>query len=255
MFLTFDWNVPTTVPQGTKPEPSDPSHQHPLPQPNPASHRAPLRRTVIEVEVAEKHEQGTDDEGKIWVAKAAPRLRHTRSLIVRLTSNATERGTGRLSMVTRLTRHWVSFKVHGVTPLTSLRVPMPWTKLSHVDQYEHMTQYATLSPYPLPFPGTIPPDAHHDEFTNPYDYDVTADDQYLARKLRNRTAGRQKVICQSPMFFPLVVAGACADSAVVHERICQFILAPEEEEEPYTIRPEAELAINAEGDFRTTRPY
>ena len=47
------------------------------------------------------------------------------------------------------------------------------------------------------------------------------------------------------MFFPLV-AGACADSAVALGRIGQFLLA---EEEPYTICPEAELAINAEGDF------
>ena len=49
------------------------------------------------------------------------------------------------------------------------------------------------------------------------------------------------------MFFPLV-AGACADSAVALGRIGQFLLA-EEQEEPYTICPEAELAINAEGDF------
>ena len=49
------------------------------------------------------------------------------------------------------------------------------------------------------------------------------------------------------MFFPLV-AGACADSAVALGRIGQFLLA-EEHAEPYTILPEAEFAIDAEGDF------
>lgn len=44
------------------------------------------------------------------------------------------------------------------------------------------------------------------------------------------------------------MAGACADSAVALGRIGQFLLA-EEQEEPYTIRPDAELAIDVEGNF------
>ena len=193
MFLTFDWNVPATVAQNATPSQPSPQHQQTSPHPrtpNTLSHRTPLRRTVIEVEVAEKRERGTDEEGLTWIVETAPKHWLARSLIVRLTTNAAERGSGRLSMITRMTRHWISFKVHGTTPRTSLRVPIQWTKLSQVDQYEHMTQYASLSPYPLPLLGVEAPNEYNDEVTSPYEYDVKADDRYLARQLTLRNAGR-----------------------------------------------------------------
>ena len=110
-------------------------------------------------------------------------------------------------MITRMTRHWISFKIHGITPLTSLRIPIPWTKLSQVDQYEHMTRYASLSPIPLPPPSIHVQEGDHgsrtrgdrvhgsgdrDGVTSPYDYEVTASDSYLRRQLALRDANRSE---------------------------------------------------------------
>ena len=193
MFLTFDWNVPATVEQNVRPQqPNQQNQRTPLHPPisSTVTHRTPLRRTVIEVEVAEEYEREADEEGVAWVMNTAPRHWMARSLIVRLTSKASDRGSGRLTMITRMTRHWVSFKVHGITPLTSLRVPIVWTKLSPVDQYEHMTRYASLSPLPRPLPNTVTMEEDGDGVTSPYDYEVTATDRYLERQLALRHAGQ-----------------------------------------------------------------
>ncbi|EPT04803.1 hypothetical protein FOMPIDRAFT_110493 [Fomitopsis schrenkii] len=55
-------------------------------------------------------------------------------------------------------------------------------------------------------------------------------------------------VIRQPLMFFLLVAGAWADSAVALGRIGQFLLA-EEQDELYTIHPEAELAIDADSDF------
>ena len=192
MFLTFDWNVPPTVEDKTtttqktpSPETQSPALLHSTM--GITTRRTPLRRTVIAVEVDEEPEQGTDEEGTTWVAKEAPMHWLARSLIVRLTSNSNERGSGRLSMVTRLTRHWVSFKVHGISPLTSLRIPIPWVRLGLVDQYEHLTRYATLPRDPPPPPGIgLPKNGQH-EATSPYDYNIDENDRYLKHQLSLRS--------------------------------------------------------------------
>ncbi|EPT04809.1 hypothetical protein FOMPIDRAFT_1045494 [Fomitopsis schrenkii] len=56
------------------------------------------------------------------------------------------------------------------------------------------------------------------------------------------------MVIRHPLMFFLLVAGAWADSAVALGRIGQFPLA-EEQDEPYTIHPEADLAIDADSDF------
>ena len=192
MFLTFDWNVPPTVEDKTtttqktpSPETQSPALLHSTM--GITTRRTPLRRTVIAVEVDATPEQGTAEEGTTWVAKEAPKHWLARSLIVRLTSQSVERGSGRLSMVTRLTRHWVSFKVHGVSPLTSLRIPIPWVKLGLVDQYKHLMRYATLSSNPPPPPGIGPTRNGQHDVTSPYEYDVEESDRYLKRQLSLRS--------------------------------------------------------------------
>ncbi|EPT03197.1 hypothetical protein FOMPIDRAFT_115830 [Fomitopsis schrenkii] len=192
MFLTWNWNTCTsttttqnnlnTVPPRQRDDTTSPSRA----RSNAA--RLPVWRTIMDIFVESAPVQGEGGEGTTWVVVVSPPRRITRGLIIRIRSNLNEYGSGRLSKVTRLTRHWVSFKVHGITPLTSIRVPIPWAQLSQVEQFEHLTRYAELSPTPVI--GHVFRHTRDDRLgtVNPYRFEVDSADSYLRRQLQLRDA-------------------------------------------------------------------
>lgn len=130
--------------------------------------------------------RGHEDEGVTWIVDEQPTRPVSRGLIIQFNANSITLGSGRLSMITRITRHWVSFKVLGISPLTCLRVPIPWAQLSQIEQYAHVTRYVSFPPDPPPSRSDIRARESRTPDVTPYDFNVDPEDRYLERQLHLR---------------------------------------------------------------------
>ncbi|TFY68654.1 hypothetical protein EVJ58_g876 [Rhodofomes roseus] len=121
-------------------------------------------------QVPEKDEaQGTET----WVVDGRPERHLARGHVLTLRHEHHVLGSGRISKVTGLTRHWVTFRLAGTREGAQIRVPIPWAGLSGLYCYTHTTTYHTLSQTPEPhavFRGT-PPFADPEE--NPYEFELS----------------------------------------------------------------------------------
>lgn len=68
--------------------------------------------------------------------------------IVQLRTDAQVSGTGRISTITDLSRHWVTFHIAGGQSRVGIRVPVAWARLDPLARYTHTSQYKLLDDAP-----------------------------------------------------------------------------------------------------------
>lgn len=105
-----------------------------------------------------------------WTTDVQPESRLKKDIAVTLIAENAEVAHGRLSIITDLRRHWVTFKLTGApTDRVYVRTPVTWSQLDGLERYTHMTRYTELNPNPEPHPSYRDlPNFRNDRDTNPY---------------------------------------------------------------------------------------
>lgn len=86
-----------------------------------------------------------------WTVDAPPGRRLTKGTQVVLTAADAEVARGRLSIITDLRRHWVTFKISGGNgDGTYVRTPIVWAHLEGLERHTHANLYSELSPISEP---------------------------------------------------------------------------------------------------------
>ncbi|TFY58260.1 hypothetical protein EVJ58_g6519 [Rhodofomes roseus] len=137
-------------------------------EPNPPSYAI-----AIDVFVCETTEVDAAAGTETWVIDKQPGRPLARGHILTLRLGDHVIGSGRISTVDALTRHWVTFRLAGAREGMRVRVPIPWAGLSGYRSYTHTSQFHALSPTPEPHAlfKDSPPFADPDE--NPYEFEMT----------------------------------------------------------------------------------
>lgn len=106
--------------------------------------------------------------GTQWIVAEKPIRRVGENEVVCLTANLDRRtGIGRLSQVADIDKHWVTFRISGATPKSSLRVPIPWARLPSNVAAAHTRAYLALETIP-PHPVFRTNPAYRNPHVNPY---------------------------------------------------------------------------------------
>ncbi|KAH9840201.1 uncharacterized protein C8Q71DRAFT_721919 [Rhodofomes roseus] len=125
-----------------------------------------LVRNVPEIDNASRTET--------WVVDRQPGRPLARSHVLTLWAGDHMIGSGRISTITCLARHWVTFRLAGTRSGMRVRVPIPWAGLSGHASYTHTTQFLTLSPSPEPHEAFRNSPDFADPDANPYEFELTA---------------------------------------------------------------------------------
>ncbi|TFY53250.1 hypothetical protein EVJ58_g9554 [Rhodofomes roseus] len=177
MFLTF--SVGKGKPNAHATSTTVPHEAH-TSEPNPPSYAV-----AIDVAVYDEPEVDISTNSETWVVSEQPGRPLARGHILTLKLGDHAIGSGRISKVAGLARHWVTFRLAGARDGLQIRVPVPWVGLSGYTSYIHTSQFHELSPTPEPhimFRGS-PPFADPD--TNPYEFELTTGKEIrLLAKLR-----------------------------------------------------------------------
>ncbi|KAH9926367.1 uncharacterized protein B0H18DRAFT_954691 [Fomitopsis serialis] len=181
MFLTFhqksgaettlhDDNITTT--RTTTHTPAA-AHARPTPRSHPyAPHLAYTFRS-LEVQVEDEPEQGNDGELRtIWAIRNQPPRQLTRGHMISMRSSAGIVGTGRITIATNITRHWITLRLKDGGDHTQIRVPIPWANMGKLEQYAHTSAYMHLSRHPGPHRAFMHRHIFMDDSKNPYEFDL-----------------------------------------------------------------------------------
>ena len=105
---------------------------------------------VVEARVLPRPRFG-NRKGTTWTVDEKPDRPVRRGGYVTLRT-PTERtaGVGRISAVTDLRRHWVTFAITGATLPCNIRIPISWAALDGLERYTHRKYYFNLPPEPRP---------------------------------------------------------------------------------------------------------
>ncbi|KZT65941.1 hypothetical protein DAEQUDRAFT_490610 [Daedalea quercina L-15889] len=144
--------------------------------PLPLFHPSPDARDIIQATVLARPRYGRG-RGLTWTVNEAPEepLQKGRYVILRTETEAT--GIGRISVVTDLRRHWVTFAIAGATLPCNIRVPIPWAVLDNLESYTHRTYYFNLPPDPRPHEALRhDPKFDKEDHVNPYYTEDTEDE-------------------------------------------------------------------------------
>ena len=120
--------------------------RHPLP-------RLTVRRRKGEevIAVIVHHTPENNGEGfLVWLVDERPAQQLRKGVAVRLSISANTNGVGRLSAISGMSKHWVSFKVSGSHDTCRLRVPVPWVALTAIEGHAHTCHYRALAALPAP---------------------------------------------------------------------------------------------------------
>ena len=118
---------------------------YPLPNLNATTHD--LHAILLRIKVLNRPwlHQG---KGLTWTVDEEPASRIQVGTLVILYTEAEESGIGRVSSVTDLRQHWVTFTLAGAEDPTHLRVPVVWAKLEDLAAYTFTNYFHALPPYP-----------------------------------------------------------------------------------------------------------
>ncbi|KAH9915982.1 uncharacterized protein B0H18DRAFT_1124525 [Fomitopsis serialis] len=165
--------------------------------PLPRLQTTPLSGPVLEIDVLPIP---TMEEriGLTWVVDNRPRHQLACSTLVKLRTSTQLSGVGRLAQIVTLRKHWATFSITGSQVTCSLRVPIPWTRLSALESHAHTKHYPNLPSTPRPHLAfrSLPPFLN--DLESPYEFDTWDDEQpgaeasltqitNAARKRRPRT--------------------------------------------------------------------
>ncbi|KAH9830775.1 uncharacterized protein C8Q71DRAFT_862225 [Rhodofomes roseus] len=156
-------------------------------RPNPPSYAVAVDITVDEEPEVDK-ENGTET----WIVDKEPERSLARGHILTMWRDDHVIGSGRISKVDGLSRHWVTFRLAGARDGLRVRVPVPWAGLSGYASHTHTSQYHMLSPIPEPhvlFKDT-PPFA--DPESNPYQFELTCGKEIRLRAKLEASTHREE---------------------------------------------------------------
>ena len=89
-------------------------------------------------------------EGMTWTVDEEPVSKLKTGSLVILCTSTNESGIGRLSTITDLRQHWVTFALAGAKSPTCIRIPTAWATLDDLAAYTFATYFHSLQPYPEP---------------------------------------------------------------------------------------------------------
>ena len=103
----------------------------------------------LHISVFDRYEpEGT--RGMIWVVGSRPTETIRKGQVIELHTQSRSSGFGRLSLISHMSRHWVTFRITGSRGLCYLRAPIPWVQMSAIECHAHSQHYLSLSLHPLP---------------------------------------------------------------------------------------------------------
>ena len=84
-----------------------------------------------------------------WIVASEPRRHVGENDLISLTANLDRKtGIGRISHVSGLDKHWVTFSIAGSTPKSGIQVPIPWARLPTRVAEAHARTYVSLESIP-----------------------------------------------------------------------------------------------------------
>ena len=107
-----------------------------------------------------------------WTALARPVIPLQRGLTIALATGPQSSGSGRLSRICGMTRHWVTFGITGSNGTCRLRAPIPWVQLNAIEAHAHSRHFPSLARLPHPPPEFMSP-LITDSDTSPYEFEPT----------------------------------------------------------------------------------
>ena len=90
------------------------------------------------------------NEGTTWTTEEEPVAGLRIGMLVILHTSINESGIGRISAVSDLRQHWVTFTLAGAKNPTHLRTPVIWTILEDLAAFAHSTYFQSLPALPGP---------------------------------------------------------------------------------------------------------
>ncbi|TFY59757.1 hypothetical protein EVJ58_g5575 [Rhodofomes roseus] len=87
-----------------------------------------------------------------WVVDKRPAVQIGRGHLVSLSAGHNRTGVGRLTGITDVYRHWITWSITGGPGICYIRVPIPWARLSRLEGLAHTERYHALSALPPPHP-------------------------------------------------------------------------------------------------------
>ncbi|KAH9839018.1 uncharacterized protein C8Q71DRAFT_722058 [Rhodofomes roseus] len=116
------------------------------------------------------------ERGPTWIADERPTAQLHKGSRITLRTDAQSSGIGRLSAISDLRRHWVTFSIIGAQQQCNLRVPIPWVILDGLESFTHQEHYLSLPNDPPPHRSFIDIPAFRNNEDNPYEFDVNDED-------------------------------------------------------------------------------
>ncbi|KAH9832458.1 uncharacterized protein C8Q71DRAFT_860855 [Rhodofomes roseus] len=128
--------------------------------------------TITQVKIAPKPIFG-GGRGLTWVADERPASQLKKGSLISLSTASETSGIGKLSAISDLRRHWVTFTVTGADLPCNLRVPIPWSSLDDLESFTHQRNYFDLNNSPPPHTSFHHIPAFNNEEENPYEFEIT----------------------------------------------------------------------------------
>ncbi|KAH9839783.1 uncharacterized protein C8Q71DRAFT_855094 [Rhodofomes roseus] len=145
------------------------------PYPLPSLPLPPALETAVSVTVLPLPTVG-NGRGLTWTVDDRPAEQLQKGKRITMRTDTQTSGIGRLSAISDLRRHWVTFTVAGATQPFNLRVPIPWASLEDLESYTHQHHYFDLPNLPPPHRFYADRPAFLDDKENPYEFDINEDD-------------------------------------------------------------------------------
>ncbi|KAH9838218.1 uncharacterized protein C8Q71DRAFT_854343 [Rhodofomes roseus] len=109
--------------------------------------------------------------GPIWTVMERPAVHIGSGHLITLKADGSQSGVGRLTVMTDLRRHWITWKIEGGPTTCNLRVPIPWARLSSSESDRHTQEYRLLKSLPPPhYSFIIDPDILYPN-ESPYEFE------------------------------------------------------------------------------------
>ncbi|TFY68499.1 hypothetical protein EVJ58_g965 [Rhodofomes roseus] len=143
---------------------------------------------ALEVRVQRQPAIG-EGEGLTWIVDEQPRIRLGKDQHITLIIGDTRSGVGRITHVTDMRRHWVTWTVDGGPKKCSLRVPVPWALLSDLEGLAHTRHYPSLPPLPAPHPIYRNNPLITRSTTTPYEFDIKTNTHDAVAEALNKITG------------------------------------------------------------------
>ncbi|KAH9835831.1 uncharacterized protein C8Q71DRAFT_870101 [Rhodofomes roseus] len=153
------------------PPPPEPITLPPLPPLSLPQEDLPTVAVKVLPYPAIKHERG-----QTWIADERPSAQLQKGSRITICTDAQTSGIGRLSGITDLRRHWVTFAIVGTPQQNNLRVPIPWAALDGLESFTHQKHYFVLPSDPPPHRSYADIAVFCDDNENPYEFDIDEDD-------------------------------------------------------------------------------